>query len=147
GHSGNYGALALGGNGAIRYRNNLKNGYNASPPLRIGDEIETEPGNMAGPTQDGIQAILDSDPNEHGEDLSQLEANCPRVITIPVVASLDVNGRSTVTIVGFAAFFLDDVVKNGGHTEITGRFIKKMGEGEIDESSEGYGLFGIKLVE
>jgi len=147
GHSGNYGALALGGSGAWRYRNNLINGYNANPPLRTGDEVETEPGNMAGPTQDGIQAILDSDPNEHSEDLSQLEANCPRLIVIPVVDSLDVHGRSTATIVGFAAFFLDDVVRNGGHTEITGRFIKKIGEGEIDESSEGYGLFGIKLVE
>jgi len=147
GHSGNYGALALGGNGACTYRNNLINGYNANPPIRIGDEIETEPGNMAGPTQDGIQAILDSDPNEHGEDLSQLEANCPRLIVIPVVDSLDVHGRSTVTIVGFAAFFLDDVVKRGGHTEITGRFIKKIGEGEVDENGEGYGLFGTKLVE
>lgn len=147
GHSGNYGALALGGNGACRYRNNLINGYNSNPPLRIGDEIETEPGNMAGPTRDGIQAILDSDPNEHGEDLSKLEANCPRLIKIPIVDSLDVHGRSTVTIVGFAAFFLDDVVRSGGHTEITGRFIKSISEGEIDENGEGYGLFGTKLVE
>ncbi len=147
GNSGNYGAVALGGHGASNYRSNLINGYNANPQLKIGDEIETEPGNMAGPTQDGIQAILDSDLNEHGEDLTKLEVNCPRVIKIPIVDSLDVSGRSTVTIVGFAAFFLEDVVRNGGHTEIKGRFIKKIGEGEIDENIEGYGLTGVKLIE
>jgi len=147
GHCGNYGAIALGGRGASTYRNNLANGYNANPPIKVGDEIETEPGNMAGPTEEGVQAIIDADPNEHGEDLSQLEQDCPRVIKIPIVDSLDVCGRSTVTVVGFAAFFLDDVVKVNGKTEITGRFIKKISEGAIDETGIGYGLFGSKLVE
>ncbi|MGE5630100.1 MAG: pilus assembly protein TadG-related protein [Caulobacteraceae bacterium] len=147
GNTGNFGAVALGGTGASNYRNNLSNGFNSNPPLKIGDEIETEPGNMAGPTRDGINDIINSDTNTHSEDLSNLELNCPRLIKIPIVDSLDACGRSTVKIVGFAAFFLDDVVNRGGHTEITGRFVKIIGEGEIDESAEDYGLFGVKLVE
>lgn len=147
GTTGNYGALSLEGGGAKAYKGFLINGYNSSTPLGIGDEVETEPGNMSGPTSDGIQTLLDSDTNDHGEDLSQLEPNCPRLIKIPVVDSMDVEGRSFVTIVGFAAFFLDDLVKNGGHTEIRGRFVKCLTEGEIDENGVGYGLFGIKLVE
>lgn len=146
GTTGNYGALALGGTGASNYRDNLKNGYN-SHPIKIGDEIETETGNMNGATFDGIKYILNSDINEHGYDLSQLEYGCPRIIKLPIVDSINVCGRSTVTVVGFAAFFLEDVQKRGGDTEIKGRFLKKISEGEIDENSIGYGLFGTKLIE
>lgn len=146
GTAGNYGAIALGGTGASNYRNNLINGFNTYS-LKVGDEIETETGNMAGATFDGISEILASDSHVHGEDLSQLQIDCPRLIKLPIVDSLSIEGRSTVTVVGFAAFFLDDVVKVNGKTEITGRFLKKIGVGEIDEYGEGYGLFGTKLVE
>ena len=146
GNTGNYGALALGGGGASTYRSNLTNGYNTQL-MQIGNDIETETGNMDGPTFDGIKAILDSDIHEHGEDLSQLELDCPRLIKIPVIDSLSIEGRSTVRIVGFAAFFLDNVAKVNGKTEITGRFLRSIGVGEIDENGMGYGLFGTKLVE
>lgn len=72
GDTGNYGALSLGGTGASNYRTNLLNGYEDSI-LKVGDVIETEPGNMNGPTLDGIRAILDSDSHSHSEDLSSLE--------------------------------------------------------------------------
>ncbi|HWQ30087.1 MAG TPA: TadG family pilus assembly protein, partial [Negativicutes bacterium] len=72
GNTGNYGALALGGSGASNYRTNLINGYDDSV-LRVGEVIETEPGNMNGPTLDGIRAILDSDSHSHSADLSSLE--------------------------------------------------------------------------
>jgi hypothetical protein len=146
GNTGNYGAIALGGTGSSNYRNNLKNGYNAHS-IKIGDEIETETGNMDGSTFDGISELLSSDFHEHGEDVSQIEVNCPRLIKIPVIDSFSIEGRSTVIVVGFAAFFLDNVVKNNGKTEITGRFLKRIGDGKIDENGEGYGLFGTKLVE
>ncbi len=146
GTTGNYGAIALGGTGASTYRNNLINGFN-DHSFKIGDYIETETGNMDGATFDGISEILVSDFHEHSEDLSQLEVDCPRLIKIPVIDSFSIAGRSTVTVVGFAAFFLDDVVKINGKTEITGRFLKSIGVGEIDENGVGYGLFGTKLVE
>lgn len=146
GTTGNYGAIALGGTGASNYRNNLVNGYNGHS-IRIGDDIETETGNMDGATLNGIRELMDSDFCEHGDDLSQIEVNCPRLIIIPVIDSFDIAGRSTVKVVGFTAFFLDDAAKVNGKTEITGRFIKRVSEGEVDENAEGYGLFGTKLVE
>lgn len=145
GSTGNYGSVGLGDTGASNYRNVLINGY--SDRLSIGDEIETEPGNMSGPTLDGLKSIMESDLNEHSEDLSKLEVNCPRLIKIPIVNSMDVDGRSTVTVVGFAAFFLDSIEEESGQTEITGRFVKTIDEGEIDQSAEDCGLFGVKLVE
>ena len=151
GTTGNYGALALGGSGAANYRNNLKYGYNVNLTIgemvAVGDDLETEPGNMAGPTLDGVNYILSLDPNTHNEDLSDLELNCPRVITIPIVDSLSVHGRSTVVIVGFAQFFLDNVVDNAGKTEVVGRFIKKLGTGTIAEYGNNYGFYGVKLVD
>lgn len=146
GTTGNYGALALGGTGSSNYRNNLVNGYNTHS-IKIGDTIETETGNMDGSTYDGVRELLYSDLHVHGEGLSQIEQDCPRLIKIPVVDSFSIAGRSTVNVVGFAAFFLDDVVKVNGKTEITGRFIRKIGEGIIDETGVGYGLFGSKLIE
>jgi hypothetical protein len=145
GTTGNFGALALGGTGASNYRDKLINGYNTHS-IKVGDVIETETGNMDGATFDGIEAILDSDLNVHGEDLSLIEQNCPRLIIVPVIDYFSA-GRTTVNVVGFASFFLDDVVKVNGKTEITGKFVKTVTEGSIDETGAGYGLFGTKLVE
>lgn len=72
GTTGNYGALSLGGSGASNYKTNLINGYNDSV-LKVGEVIETEPGNMNGPTLDGIKDILDTDNHTHSTDLSSLE--------------------------------------------------------------------------
>lgn len=146
GTTGNYGALALGGTGSSTYRSNLVNGYHGQA-LKVGEYVDTETGNMQGSTFDGVTEIISSDPHVHSEDLTKLELDCPRLIKIPVVDSLSIEGRTSVQIVGFAAFFLDDVKKINGKTTITGRFIKSIGEGSIDETGTGFGLFGTKLVE
>lgn len=146
GTTGNYGALALGGTGSSNYRNNLIFGYHGHA-LKVGDYVDTETGNMQGSTFDGVSEIINSDSHVHSEDLTKLEMDCPRLIKIPVIDSLSVAGRTNVQIVGFAAFFLDDVSKINGKTTITGRFIKIIGEGTVDENGSGYGLSGTKLVE
>ena len=64
-----------------------------------------------------------------------------------MVDSLDVNGRSEVTIVGFSSFFIDDVIYESGQTKVTGRFFQKIGEGSIDENGTGYGFYGTKLIQ
>jgi len=149
-YSGNYGALALGGTGATNYRNNLMYGYNAKLEIgdlvRIGEDMETEPGNMSGPTYDGMRYILQQDKCV-SHDLSKLSKDCTRLIVLPVVDSLDVNGRSTVKIMGFATFFLEETAFAGGKTQVKGKFIKTLGQGEIDESGNDYGMTGVKLVE
>ncbi len=150
GANGNYGALALGGNGASNYKHNLINGYNGNVELgdlvRIGYTVDTEPGNMEGPTYDAIRQIIQSDPNTY-TDLTKLPINSPRLFTVPIIDSFDVSGRDTVMIVGFARFFINDVEYRGGKTEITGKFLKVLGQGEIDENGPEYGFYGVKLVE
>lgn len=149
-YTGNYGALALGGTGSTTYKNNLMYGYNVDLKIgdlvSIGEDFDTEPGNMSGPTYEGVRYLIDKDTHEH-PDLNNIEANCPRLITIPVIDSFDVEGRSTVKIMGFAKFFLDDVEYTGGQTEISGRFVRALEEGKIGDTGYDFGLFGVKLVE
>jgi hypothetical protein len=150
GISGNYGALALGGTGSANYKYNLINGYygdlEIGDLIKIGFSVDTEPGNMEGPTYDAITQIINSDNNTY-DDLSKIPINSPRRIIVPVIDSFKLNGRDTVKIVGFAAFFLEDVIYKGGQTDIKGKFLKSLGQGEIDEYGPSFGFYGIKLVE
>ena len=77
-------ALRLGGRGANTYRDNLKYGYNIT--LKAGDLIDTEPGNMAGPTKEAVQY--------------RISVGKTRVI-VPVVTSWEVAGRKQIKIEGF----------------------------------------------
>ncbi len=66
GQDGNYRAIALGGTGANTYRDNILQGYTGpvptpvpgSNPPRWNWVVPTEPGNMAGPTRDGIATLF-----------------------------------------------------------------------------------------
>ncbi|MCF6094189.1 Tad domain-containing protein [Microaerobacter geothermalis] len=142
GSNGNYGALALGGSGASNYRDNLKYGYEGE--LSIGMKVSTEPGNMAGPTRQALDYLLS---NSDCDDFTQATRDCPRVVYVPVVDGLDeASGRDEVTIVGFAAFYLEDVENDRGRAVITGRFIQMVYPGDFSTQAGGYGLYGVKLV-
>ncbi|NPV52386.1 MAG: Tad domain-containing protein [Firmicutes bacterium] len=142
-HSGNFGCLALGGRGAANYRRNLVEGY--QDMLHVGDEVETEPGNMVGPTS-GIEERIAKCNHTPKCTYDNFVLGCPRLVYVPIIDSLDVHGRSKVRIVGFAAFFLEGVEGHGGHSSVIGRFIKATADGEIGEG-EDFGLRSYKLVE
>ncbi len=138
-YHGNYGTVALGGNGANVLRDNALNGYSGT--IKIGDQIDTEPGNMAG-VVNAIKARLSQDPSTW----ENYTKNSFRVWTIPVVDSLEVSGRKYVTVTGFASVFVQDVVSKSGKMEITGRFIRFVGSGELDASADDFGVYAVKLV-
>lgn len=139
-YQGNFGALALGDTGASIYEENLKQGYKGF--IRIGDEIPTEPGNMAGPTIRGVDYRLTQ---PHDCEWQTAGVNCPRVVIVPVIDSLDVPGRKTVTVVGFAAFYLEDTA-NDNDTYIKGKFVEMVVDGESGPANN-YGLRSYRLVE
>ena len=145
GTSGNYGPVELGGNGARVYFNNIVNGYDGR--LFVGDTIQTEPGNMSGPTEEGVETLIlncNHCPSCTSEDF---EPNCSRVITVVIVDSLNVSGRSTVEIVGFASFFLEGVAGSGNQSIVTGKFVRAVTSGESSETQTDYGLYGVKLMQ
>ncbi len=139
-HRGNFGALSLGGNGANNYRNNIKYGYQGV--LQVGDLVYTEPGNMSGPTYDGVKYRLNLAKDYPAE---AWDSDNPRIIIVPVVDSLAVSGKALVTIVGFAAFYLESCDGHGNESTVSGRFIRHIVDGDIG-SGQGYGLMAYRLI-
>ncbi|HXG42461.1 MAG TPA: Tad domain-containing protein [Dehalococcoidia bacterium] len=148
GEQGNFGALAIpndrcgGSRGANVYRCNIQNGAT----VEVGRTYDTEPGNMRGPTQQGMQARLDAtDPlcdsfnevfeqtgtgqwrfrSERCNPWSPNGAGSKRVVLIPVVSDADLRGRSQVTVLGFALAFLEDFqCRSGNDCDVNVRFVQ-----------------------
>lgn len=145
GYTGNYGAIALGGNGASTYLDNIIEGYDGR--LMVGDKIDTEPGNMSGPTYTGVTSILADCTDDTICTATDFQPDCPRLITIVIVDSMAVNGRKTVTIKGFASFFLTSVEGEGRSSIVHGTFVRSLTAGEIGVGQSDYGLYGVKLIQ
>jgi hypothetical protein len=139
GYHGNYGAVALGGRGANVFESNAIYGYSGT--LTVGDMIDTEPGNMSGATN-GIKNYI----NSESSSFINFERDSIRLWAIPLVNSLNVNGRKEVLVVGFAEFYVEGITKNKGKSEIQGRFIRYVTNGEIDVEQSDTGIYGAKLV-
>jgi len=146
GSQGNFGALAFSGYGGNNYKYYLIHGYDGE--LTVGMEVPTEPGNMSGPTIDGILSRLNADKYRPECQCSENVArDCQRILYLPIVDELDVNGRKGVKIVGFAAFYLEDVYGNGNESTIRGKFIRIIYPGDWQLGGPDFGLFSVKLVE
>ncbi len=137
--SGNFGAIALGGTGANNYRNNIKFGYQGV--IAIGDYVDTEPGNMSGPTNQGVKYRLD-----HNDT----------IVIIPLYDSsiTDVSGRGSIQVAGFACFEITGVEGSGNMCNVTGKFIKWFLPNNASPSSPGdpagendFGVYNLVLVE
>lgn len=145
GSNGNYGALALNGNGSSTYVSNIVNGYNGH--LRVGDTVDTETGNMSGPTSQGINTLISHCTHTPECTYNHYNINCPRIITVIMIETLDVNGRKQVTVAGFAKFFLIGVEGEGNDSIVTGKFLKTITKGDINETQTDFGLKGVKLIQ
>ncbi|MHB8985491.1 MAG: pilus assembly protein TadG-related protein [Eubacteriales bacterium] len=144
---GNYGALSMGGSGADTYRDNLKYGY--MKKLSVGDVVNTETGNMSGPTKDAIDYRMDL--CNHSPPCSYLhfDPGCPRILIIPVYefSVIEKGQVKQIKIVGFSAFLVDRVTAQGNENYIEGYFIRMVADGESGQEQTDFGLQGVKLVE
>ena len=151
--SGNFGALRIDGNGAKVYKNTIKYGsdnglcVSGVPGCDDLSIVETEPGNMTGPTRKGSDYRLNNTTlacdtweetvieNADGTQWIRPECNpftaggnedSLRLIIVPVIETL-CNGACYVTVVEFALFFLEGFGAGGctgNDCEIEGRFIQ-----------------------
>ncbi|MGE5587657.1 MAG: pilus assembly protein TadG-related protein [Clostridia bacterium] len=144
-HHGNFGGLALGGRGGSNYREKIQHGYEGW--LEVGQWIETEPGNMSGPTVQGVEYRLAQCHHDPPCTFDKFVKGCPRMVIVPVIDSLEgVHGRDKVLLVGFAAFFLEGVDGRGSDCNVWGRFIRWATDGELGDTQD-YGLVAYELVQ
>ncbi|WP_179884873.1 Tad domain-containing protein [Bacillus sp. AFS015802] len=141
---GNCGYLAFNGRGASNLKDNILNGVEVS----VGEfgTVETEPGQKWGPVEDAFTTLIDRDAGKpHCQSAATADNKCARVIYIVVIDTWEgVNGRDTVNAVGLAAYWLEGMPEK---KRVTGKFLKMVTQGDIDESAPDYGLYGVKLVE
>lgn len=147
--SGNFGAVAFPGNrGADDYRRTLVEGYRGPIPPPSFDAqgrpvwswvIDTEPGNMAGPTRDALDLLFSWDAQRlcdggvdacralYARDGCTTDLRCPRVGLVPRLQETwdQVQGRSRVTVVGFVCVLLTGYTADRGgqgHLTLYSRF-------------------------
>jgi hypothetical protein len=116
-----------GGSGADWYRDNIS-GCNTET-IHIGDSITAEPGNMVGPTNQGIDALLAQDPNAYWDNVYNRPVSTmkpsPRVFPIPLFDPdyyqfTKENGKNAaLRVSNWLGFFLVDRVGNEVHGRVT----------------------------
>jgi Flp pilus assembly protein TadG len=119
--AGNWSPLALGGNGASNYKSNIETGYPGK--ISVGDMLDSEPGNVVGPTSAAFQDRISLGQNQFSSGTFQNhDLNDPRVMLIPVVDFSNINGKSQVPMMGFAMMW---IVSIDGQGAITCYFIQQ----------------------
>lgn len=137
--------------GADAYRDYIDFSYLGD--VAIGDVLQTEPGNMEGPTQQGVNSLISQDPGAYWDNTQKTIVNSnfpgfssPRILKVPFFDPdfPPLHGRDEVTVAGLGAFFLEGVGNDG---EVLGRFIKITTEG-TNKAGPGAGmLYKVKLLQ
>jgi hypothetical protein len=113
---GNWGSLALGGNGGANERTNIGDGYQG--PLAIGQWVDTEPGKSVGPVNQGFSDRISQAASEFPSGTAANHSpNDPRAVILPMVVWGSPNGKSQVQITAFAAIWINS--ESGGTISAT----------------------------
>lgn len=133
--SGNFGYLDFDDPSKFGYY--LENGYNGT--LQVGQIVSTNPGGSVGIVEPAIQGRIDACDTCVAETVLTQHPDCPRLVTVPIIESFDVNGKTEVIIQGFATLFLFNKFDAENNKEIWGQFIKELStdpyENEEDQTS------------
>lgn len=145
---GNFYPLALerslgdGSSGGDVYRHDIMYGFDGT--VEVGDVTDTEPGNMVGPTRQAVDYRFQqaaANPLWADDTCSSIDYGNPRVVLVPIVSPMGA-GRTEVTILGFAAFYLLSV--QGG--QVSGCFVGYTIP-NAGGSGPDYGVTTFKLIE
>jgi len=96
--------------------------------VEVGDRLQLEPGNMAGPTKHGMEELIAQDPGAYWDPVSMKVKGSaytlsPRIGLIPFFDPTQPpsSGRNFVTVVKLGAFFIESI---GPKSQVNGRFIQ-----------------------
>jgi len=140
------------GGGGAEIREYIINGWDCC--FKIGDliDVDTAPGAKVGPTQQGLQARFNADTDRrNGICYADYDGNGKRVFLCPIIKDFDVNGKKSVEILKFAAFFLRDAPPPPGvfgAQGIKAQFIDYVAPGIVgDLPPDSTSVYGIHLIE
>ena len=127
--SANFGVLRLGDNtGSDDYRDTVVNRYGGT--LRVGDCVSTETGNMNGPTKQAVlERIAGIPPYVCTVNPPSPPPKNARMIILPKVSNLNVNGSGQVCITGFYVAVLDSV---DDKANVQARFLSVFASDQVD---------------
>lgn len=138
-------SLGDGSSGAAVYEHDIKYGFDGE--VEVGDMVDTEPGNMVGPTKHAVTGDTDSlferataDPWAD-DTWSDYDYGNPRIVIVPIISPLG-NGRTAVEILGFGSFWVESCTGK----EVTGYFIDYTIP-NAGGSGPSYGVFTFRLIE
>jgi hypothetical protein len=131
--------------GAQTYSDNIINGTSFN--VAIGDVLLVEPGNMVGPTRQGVNALIAMDPSACWGGTQIVSSaypgtSSPRIVKIPLYDP-DLppdSGRNTIQVTGLASFFITGI--HGG--DVIGIFMEKITSGQRGNGNSL--LKGVRLV-
>ncbi len=130
---GNWGYLALGGQGGLTLRQNIDYGY--SGPLQVNNWVNSQTGLQVGNGANGLQDRINAGLTEYpSATFSNHSPNDPRILFLPLVDWNNPNGTAAVQVMGFAALWLDNV--QGG--TVSAHFISQVAPDSIPNTSGPY---------
>lgn len=114
------------GRGAANYRRNICS-CNASV-IDLDTDYEIEPGNMVGPTYQGVQVLIDADPDAYWDEtenriVSEYGNDSPRAITVALFdpRTITNSGRQNIRFNNFGRFFIEE--QESAQDPVIGRFM------------------------
>jgi Flp pilus assembly protein TadG len=132
--------------GANTFRCLMTNGYCC--PITVGQVLNTESGNMSGPTKQAINnrfaADAVSDEDICYSDYLSRGGTGQRVVLVPMTTP--VAGNPQVTVLGFACFFLRNRPGSGTNSILTGEFMYQIIAGAGGGSATGPVVYSLRLV-
>lgn len=137
--------------GGDEYRENIARCNPAS--IEKGDWLQTEPGLMVGPTNQGMRDLIAQDPDAEWDDATQSVINSafavsPRIVLIPIHdPRIPINNGRTdlLQVTKVAAFFMERMT---GPAEVRGRFLKVRAPGApcVDGQTSGFFTYNLSLI-
>jgi hypothetical protein len=131
-----------GQSGANDYRLAALNGYDGT--VRIGDREDKAPGNVTGPTIQGLQERIDSAP---AELWNNYQPDSRRIVLVPIYRVLGSLPIDQVEIVGFVSVFIENVVGHGLENDVFVRYVSHTVSDEADDTITSPYLNTVRLVE
>jgi Flp pilus assembly protein TadG len=117
---GAFGAVQFpGSNGASDYQASVQDQTCSQPLISMGDKVDSEQGNMAGPTRKGVCSLCNC-PNQNGQ--GDFVCSPPYLATVIIYSAVSTGGHPQYTVGYFGVFKITGYHGSGSDDQVLGTF-------------------------